>query len=556
MPRPSSATPESAGAAAGHSLRRWFDRNFLELGREMRLSYLAPLMVYMAAGISGLTGIVGTFFVKDYLDLSAEFLAALAFWAGIPWALKMPLGHLVDLIWRWKAGLVFLGAGLITLSLLIMLGLLAEPAAMAEIMPVSAWYVLSALLAPVGYVVQDVVADAMTVEAVPRVEPSGEPIDPEKRRLMHTTMQTLGRVAIIGGGIFVALLNVLLFDGVEAMPEAQKVATYIHIYELALAIPVISVLGVALGGWTKYRQVQRLRAEGYSAGEAEELAFGRPEKTEPNWWILGGSLVFVVFTISMGLSDLTYSKEIIFLGSMAIILFLMNRLVRVLEPNARLVLVGTAVIIFVFRAMPTPGAGQTWWMIDELGFDQQFIAVLSLIGSSLTLVGMFLFRRFMAERSIAYVVVFLTIASTLLYLPIVGMYYGLHQWTAAATGGVVDARFIAVVDTALESPLGQIAMIPMLAWIANSAPANLKATFFAVMASFTNLALSASQLGTKYLNQIFTVTREVRDRATDTVTVTADYSELGWLMWSAMLIGFAAPIAAVLLVRLTRLRSA
>ena len=104
---------------------------------------------------------------------------------------------------------------------------------------------------------------------------------------------------------------------------------------------------------------------------------------------------------------------------------------------------------------------------------------------------MFLFRRFMAERSIAYVVGFLTLAGIVLALPIVGMYYGLHEWTAAMTGGVVDARFIALVDTALESPLGQIAMIPMLAWIANSAPANLKATYFAVMASFTNLALSA-----------------------------------------------------------------
>ena len=88
------------------------------------------------------------------------------------------------------------------------------------------------------------------------------------------------------------------------------------------------------------------------------------------------------------------------------------------------------------------------------------------------------------------VVVFLTFASTALYMPIVGMFYGLHLWTAAAPGGLVDAHFIAVVDTALESPLGQIAMIPMLAWIANSAPANLKATFFAVMASFTNLALT------------------------------------------------------------------
>ena len=42
---------------------RWIDRNILELARDFQLSYLPPLMVYMAAGISGLTGIVGTFFV-------------------------------------------------------------------------------------------------------------------------------------------------------------------------------------------------------------------------------------------------------------------------------------------------------------------------------------------------------------------------------------------------------------------------------------------------------------------------------------------------------------
>jgi hypothetical protein len=445
---------------------------------------------------------------------------------------------------------------MISASLFIMLGLLADPDGMARVMPVEAWFVVSALLAPVGYVVQDVVADAMTVEAVPHVDARGEAFDAATRRLMHTTMQTLGRVAIIGGGVFVSLLNVLLFQGVESMPEAQKVATYIRIYEYALAIPIISVLGVILGGVVKRRQLWRLRETGMPADQAAELAFGRIEKTQPNWWILGGSLVFVAFTISMGLSDITLNKEIIFVGSMAIVVFLMSRLVKVLEPEDRLILVGTAVIIFVYRAMPTPGAGQTWWMIDELGFDQQFLAVLSLISSVLTLFGMFIFRRFMAERSIAYVIVFLTIASTVLYMPIVGMFYGLHQWTASLTGGVVDAHFIALVDTALESPLGQIAMIPMLAWIANSAPRNLKATFFAVMASFTNLALSASQLGTKYLNQLFTVTREVQDRATGAISVPADYSELGWLMITAMLLGFAVPIAAVLLIKATRFKSA
>jgi hypothetical protein len=162
----------------------------------------------------------------------------------------------------------------------------------------------------------------------------------------------------------------------------------------------------------------------------------------------------------------------------------------------------------------------------------------------------------MAERSIAYVVGFLTLAGAILAAPIVGMYFGLHEWTAARTGGVVDARFIALVDTALESPLGQIAMIPMLAWIANSAPSNLKATYFAVMASFTNLALSLSQLGTKYLNGIWIVTREVRDRANGALQVPADYTQLGDLLVAQLVIGLALPFAAILLVRLSRLRSA
>ncbi len=531
----------------------WIDRNILELGREMRLSYLPPLMVYLAAGVSGLTGIVGTFFVKDYLGLSAAFLAALGFWAGIPWALKMPLGHLVDLFWRWKAGLVFLGAGLITVSLLVMIGLLAHTDAMRQVMPVEVWFVISVLLAPIGYVVQDVVADAMTVEAVPLVDQTGQPIDPETRRLMHTTMQTLGRVAIIGGSVAVALVNILMFRGVEGLSEAEKVSIYTTIYVAALGIPVISVLGVVLGGILKFRRTRRLRAQGFSEEQVQAMVEVHVQRPPANWWILGGSLVFVVFTVTMGLGDFPYNQEIIFTGSMVIVVFLIHRLTKALEPNARRVLVGTAVMIFVFRALPGPGAGSTWWMIDELGFDQQFLSVLSLIGSSLTLLGMFIFRRFMAERSMAYIIGFLTIAGTFLAMPIVGMYYGLHEWTSALTGGVVDARFIALVDTALESPLGQIAMIPMLAWIANSAPSDLKATFFAVMASFTNLALSLSQLGTKYLNQFYTVTREVRD-AGGAVTTPADYSELGMLLITVSVIGLTLPMLAILIVKLSPLK--
>ncbi|MBH0200465.1 MAG: hypothetical protein HP497_13820 [Nitrospira sp.] len=525
----------------------------------MRLSYLPPLMVYMAYGISGLTGIVGTFFVKDYLGLSASFLAALGFWAGIPWALKMPIGHTVDLLWRWKGWLVGLGAGLLAVSLGIMAALIGNREAMTAILSAEVWFVMSALLAPIGYVIQDAVADAMTVEAVPRVNERGQPFDEATRKLMHTTMQTLGRVAIVGGGIIVAMVNVYVFTGTAGLPQAELVKLYQQIYLLALVIPFVSVLGIGLAWLLRRRHREMLIRQGITREQAVEMVDAREqtaEGTQPNWWILGGSLLFAVFTVTVGLGGLSYREEIVFAGSMGIVLFLMARLVRELEPDKRFTLVGTAVVVFLFRAIPGSGPGTTWWMIDHLKFDQQFLSVLSLIGSTLTLLGMFVFRRFMAERSIAYVVGFLTIIGTLLALPIVSMFYGLHEWTARMTGGVVDARFIALIDTALESPLGQISMVPMLAWIANSAPANLKATFFAVMASFTNLALSFSQLGTKYLNEIFVITREVKDAATGAIQTPADYSQLGSLLIVQLLLGLALPFAAIMFAKVTRFKSA
>jgi BT1 family len=205
--------------------------------------------------------------------------------------------------------------------------------------------------------------------------------------------------------------------------------------------------------------------------------------------------------------------------------------------------VATAIVLFLYRAVPLTGDGATWWMIDVLKFDEAFQARLSLLTYALTLAGMFALRGFMAKHSISTIVVVLSLVAALLSAPVIGMFYGLHEWTAARTGGVVDARVIMLFNTALESPLGQIAMIPMLAWIANSAPAKLKATYFAVMASFSNLALAASQLGAVYLNRVFEVKR-------------GDYGELGSLMIAATVLTLLLPLVAVAGVRLFRLRTA
>ena len=239
----------------------WFKVNFLGLMGQMRWSYLPPLMVYFAAGVSGFTSIIESFFVKENLGLNPTFLASIGFWAGLPWALKMPLGHLVDLFWQRKAVFVYVGAALMAASLLIMVGLTGYANWMATMLPVEIWYIISMLLAPVGFVLQDVVADAMTVEAVPTHQNDGSPIPENRLRQMHVTMQTLGRIAIVGGGALVA----------GAGGWLARAVSYEVMYWISLIIPAISVMGVSLGAWMQRQRRQYLAPDGLGTDPQPDL---------------------------------------------------------------------------------------------------------------------------------------------------------------------------------------------------------------------------------------------------------------------------------------------
>ncbi|NUN52316.1 MAG: hypothetical protein HUU06_05955 [Planctomycetaceae bacterium] len=94
------------------------------------------------------------------------------------------------------------------------------------------------------------------------------------------------------------------------------------------------------------------------------------------------------------------------------------------------------------------------------------------------------------------------VVGTVLYLPNIGLFYGLHDWLG------ISARTLALIDTTISAPLGQLTMIPMLILAARAAPPGAEATMFAIMASLMNLALSASQLFTGYLNSAFQISQE------------------------------------------------
>ena len=58
------------------SAQEWFKRTFVDIFLQLRWSFLPPLMVYFAAGISGLIAIVGTFFVMFTSERGSPFTTA------------------------------------------------------------------------------------------------------------------------------------------------------------------------------------------------------------------------------------------------------------------------------------------------------------------------------------------------------------------------------------------------------------------------------------------------------------------------------------------------
>jgi hypothetical protein len=209
---------------------------------------------------------------------------------------------------------------------------------------------------------------------------------------------------------------------------------------------------------------------------------------------------------------------------------MLARITAGISRETRLAILYAALIIFAFRATPSVGEGFRWFTIDVLGFDEAFYGVLAQIGAGIALAAAWLLSDAITRKPVATVLLWLTLLGGLLSIPTLALVVRADLWTEATFG--FGARTIAIVDSAAASPLAQLSMVPLLTLIAVYAPPGHRATWFALMASFMNLALVAGQLGTKYLNKLLVVER-------------GNYAELPVLVITVSILGLAIPLAAL-----------
>ncbi len=418
------------------------------------------------------------FFEKDTLKLTPAEVAGISFWLGLPWSMKMVIGAASDVY-------PVFGSRRTAYLLFGVLCSWAGYAMLATVVGSKSMFLVAMLLVTVGFMVQDVIADALSVEVAENEEEIGQ-------------IQALGRMALLIGSISVAYLSGWLAGGIGSR----------GVFAIAMILPAI-VAGSAF--FVRERPRDSRNNDQYTLGNASPQL------------VIGIGISYAALGVLLETHQVAFAQEIVLIVSGLLIGILLKRV-----GVSRNVVVA-AFVIFLFRAVPGVGQGYSYWTIDRLGFDQQFLGVLAQVSSILSLVGLLVFRTAIVSRPVSVTLLWVVVAGTVLYIPSIGLFYGANEWLG------ISARTFAFIDTTISAPLGQLTMVPMLVLIAKSAPQGAEATMFAIMASLMNLALSASELFSRHLNTAFQVAQQ-------------NYSNLGLLMITVGAIGLV-PLFALPLLR-------
>jgi len=330
----------------------------------LRLRFLPVLLTYFCYGASALTGVALVFFEKNALGLTPAEVAEIGFWLGLPWSMKMVVGTASDhypIFGSRRRAYLLLGAFCSLLGY----------AWLATVVGVKEHFLLAMLMVTVGFMIQDVVADALSVEVAENEE--------ELKQI-----QALGRVALLLGSISVGYLGGWLAGQIGAR----------KVFAMAMLLPLLVAASA-------YLLPPEVRSRQPSIDDTPGAGW-KPAV------IMASGLAYASLGAALQLFEVAYAQEIVLVVSGLLIAFLLK-----LVGISRSVVIA-ALVIFLFRSIPGVGQGYQYWAIDRLGFDERFLGLLSQVSSVLSLAGLLIFRKTIVERPVSFTLFWVALAGSVL----------------------------------------------------------------------------------------------------------------------------------------------
>lgn len=137
--------------------------------------------------------------------------------------------------------------------------------------------------------------------------------------------------------------------------------------------------------------------------------------------------------------------------------------------------------IFIWQATPTADSAFFFFTTNELGFEPEFLGRVRLVTSMASLIGVWLFQRYLKNIPFRRLMGWTTIISSVLGMS------ALLLVTHANRSLGIDDHWFSLGDTLILTVMGQIAFMPVLVLSARLCPVGVEATLFALLMSVWNL---------------------------------------------------------------------
>lgn len=149
-----------------------------------------------------------------------------------------------------------------------------------------------------------------------------------------------------------------------------------------------------------------------------------------------------------------------------------------------------ALFLFIWQATPNAESAFFFFTTNELGFEPEFLGRVRLVTSLASLVGIFIFQKYLKEVSFRKILGWSTLIAS-----VIGMTTLLLVTHANRDLGISD-RVFSLGDSLILTVMGQITWMPVLVLSARLCPKGVEATLFALLMSVWNLSmLLSNELG-------------------------------------------------------------
>ena len=156
--------------------------------------------------------------------------------------------------------------------------------------------------------------------------------------------------------------------------------------------------------------------------------------------------------------------------------------------------------LFLWQCTPTAESAFFYFSTNELGFTPEFLGRVRLVTSLASLLGVWLFQRFLKTIPFRQIFIWTTLLSSLLGLTALL----LVTHTNRSLG--IDDHWFALGDSLILTVMGQLTFMPVLVLAARLCPPGIEATLFAMLMSVLNLSGLVSKEGGAILTHLLGVT--------------------------------------------------